>query len=37
MTEIKNLLEKYDITVQRDEELEIPHIMYERRELAAGL
>lgn len=31
MTEIKNLLEKYDITVQRDEELEIPHIMYERR------
>lgn len=33
MTEIRSLLEKYNITVQRDEELEIPHILYERRGL----
>lgn len=33
MTEIRSLLEKYNIAVQRDEELEIPHILYERRGL----
>lgn len=33
MTEIRSLLEKYNIAVQKDEELEIPHIFYERRGL----
>ncbi len=33
MTEIRSLLEKYNIAAQRDEELEIPHILYERRGL----
>lgn len=33
MTEIRSLLEKYKIAAQRDEELEIPHILYERRGL----
>jgi len=31
MTEIEKLLRKYHLAVQKDEELEIPHIMYERR------
>ncbi len=33
MAEIRSLLEKYNIVAQRDEELEIPHILYERRGL----
>lgn len=33
MAEIRSLLEKYNIAAQRDEELEIPHILYERRGL----
>lgn len=37
MTEIRSLLEKYNIAVQRDEELEIPHILYERRGLMVKL
>lgn len=31
MTEIRELLTRYNLAVQKDEELEIPHIMYERR------
>ena len=33
MTQIRSLLEKYNIAAQRDEDLEIPHILYERRGL----